>query len=79
MAAQGSAKVYDNAISNYNRCLDVVTNALTAQFGRFATDSDIRQLRSLVAGWHNAAVDQDQALADRVNKQIRVYKAKHPS
>ena len=35
-------------------------------------------LKTLHNGAHNTAVDQEQAVADQLNEQVRVFKAKHP-
>jgi hypothetical protein len=39
---------------------------------------ELQMLKTLHNGAHNTAVDQEQAVADQLNEQVRVFKAKHP-
>jgi hypothetical protein len=39
----------------------------------------VRLVDSLGVTLHNAAVDRDRAVAERLNQQIRIFKAKHGS
>lgn len=64
VAAMNTLKEYNGDVSVYLKCLDFETRE-----NRLA--SDIKVLK------HNAAVAQLQAVAQKFNKQVRLFKAKH--
>jgi hypothetical protein len=49
------------------------------QYRGAASASNLQTLKTLGINLHNAAVDKDQALANRMNNQIRIFKAKRGS
>jgi hypothetical protein len=70
---------YDAATTAYIKCLDSAVNDVTREYRGVASASNLQSLRTFGVKKHNAAVDQDQALANRMNQQIRLYKSKHAS
>ncbi|SRR5579883_2103623 len=77
LAARAAFVEYDKATSAYAACVDAAIDRIGKQFPD-ATDLDKQTLRVLGTGAHNTAIDQEQALADRMNAQVREFKAKHP-
>jgi hypothetical protein len=77
VAAHTAFQAYDAATNNYTHCVDAVVEKITAQFPR-ASAQDLQTVKVLGIGAHNTAIDQEQALADQFNAQIKAFKAKHP-
>jgi hypothetical protein len=62
--AMNTLKEYNGDVSVYLKCLDFETRE-----NRMTSDvSDVK---------HNAAVTQLQAVADKFNQQVRIFKSKH--
>lgn len=76
VAAQASVKAFDAATNAYTQCLDQAGERLIEHFKSVASDSDLRNIKALQAQINNAAIDTDQAVADKFNKQIRAFNAK---
>lgn len=77
VAAKKAVAAYDTAIGAYLDCIkqehvDAVTKA-----GDKLTAKQKEELDHIETQRHNAAVAQLQGVADHVNEQIRVYKAKN--
>jgi hypothetical protein len=70
---------YDAATTAYIKCVDSAVNDVTREYRGVASASNLQTLRAFGVKKHNAAVDQDQALANRMNQQIRLFKTKHAS
>jgi len=81
---QKAVKAYDTAINSYLACIKVEhDDALsklpkpdagkkpTAEQQKKSEDIDRIELQK-----HNAAIDQDQSVADRFNEQVRIFKAR---
>ncbi len=77
VAARAAFVEYDKATNAYAACVDAAIDRISKQFPD-ATDVDKQTLRVLGTGAHNTAIDQEQAVADRMNAQVREFKAKHP-
>jgi hypothetical protein len=77
LAARSAFQQYDAATNSYLKCVDLTIARVTQQFPS-ASAVDRQTLRTLGDGAHNTAIDQEQALADRLNVQVRAFKAKHP-
>ncbi|MBM4192184.1 MAG: hypothetical protein FJ196_03895 [Gammaproteobacteria bacterium] len=76
LTAQRAVKAFDSAITAYQGCLENENNAaFTANPD--LTDEQKKERLNILAQKHNAAVDEAQGLADRLNAQIRVYKEKN--
>lgn len=76
LAAQRAVKAFDAAITAYQGCLESENNAALAANPDLTEDQKKERL-NILAQKQNAAVDDAQALADRLNAQIRVYKEKN--
>jgi hypothetical protein len=77
LAARTAFQQYDAATNSYVKCVDLTIAHITQQFPT-ASPTDLRTLRTLGDGAHNTAIDQEQALADQLNAQVRAFKATHP-
>jgi hypothetical protein len=78
---QGAAaafKTYDAAVVSYTNCVDGKVADLGRQFGTAAAQTDLERLKVFGNTVHNTAIDQEQALADKFNAQVRLFKTKHP-
>jgi hypothetical protein len=67
---------FNSATNGYLACLDQTANNFTRQYGRVLAPAGARQVLSLHDSIHNKAIDADQAVADKFNNQLRVYKAR---
>jgi hypothetical protein len=78
---QGAAaafKTYDAAVVSYTNCVDGKVADLKRQFGATALQTDLERLSVFGNTVHNTAIDQEQALADKLNAQVRLFKSRHP-
>jgi len=75
--ATSAFKAYDTATVAYTHCVDGAVERLAGQYAGVASAADIQNLKAFGISAHNTAVDQEQALADRLNEQLRIYKGKH--
>jgi hypothetical protein len=74
VAAQKSVQQFNEDINSYNSCLDLELANLE-QSGNYDANR-MQELRAIQAKKNNAAVDEVQAVADRFNEQLRVFKAR---
>jgi len=77
-AARSAFQAYDGATNAYVHCVDAAVDRIAARFANQASESDLQSLRAFGARAHDTAIDQEQAVADQFNSQIRTYKARHP-
>jgi hypothetical protein len=77
LAARTAFQQFDAATNSYLKCVDLTIARVTQQFPG-ATAEELKMLRTLGTGAHNTAVDQEQALADKMNTQVRAFNSKHP-
>jgi hypothetical protein len=73
-AAQKAVQQFNADINSYNACLDLEMATLE-QSGAYDVNR-LTELRAMQAKKNNAAVDEVQALADRFNEQLRIFKAR---
>ena len=78
IAAHATVKAFDQATTIYTRCLDTTAYQAGVQFKAVATSADTQALGALQTQLHNDAIDRDEALANRFNVQLRVFKARAP-
>lgn len=78
MAAHAAFQTYDAATNNYTKCVDAAVDRISAQYKGTASDTDIQSLQAFGSRAHNTAIDQEQAVADQFNTQLRAFKGKHP-
>ena len=76
-AARTTIIAYDAATTAYINCVDSTVNEITQRYQGAASASNLEALKSLAVKMHNEAVEKDQVVAERMNQQIRVFKAKH--
>jgi hypothetical protein len=77
-AADNAFKAYDATTTAYTQCVDAKVTDISSKYKGAASDADIQDLTKFATRAHNTAVDQEQAQADLLNAQIRLYKSKHP-
>ena len=68
----------DAATNSYAQCVDSEVVSLPRRVCRCCFGIDLQSLNTLGVRAHNTAIEQEQALADKFNEQIRLYKARHP-
>jgi hypothetical protein len=76
-AASTAFRAYDAATNSFIKCVDSTVDQVAKQFAGVASESDLQSLKTFGVSIHNTAVDQEQAVVDKFNSQIRTYKAKH--
>ena len=74
VAAQKAVKQFNEDVTAYNACLELETASLE-QSGLY-DEPRLNELRAMQAEKNNAAVDEVQAIADRFNEQLRIFKAR---
>jgi hypothetical protein len=76
-AAHTAFEAYDGATNSYVHCVDSTIDRIAKQFAGVSPQEDLNSLHTFGERAHNTAIDQEQAVADQFNSQIRTYKAKH--
>ncbi len=77
-AARAAFQAYDTATNAYVHCVDATTERIARQYAAVASQDELRSLKEFGLGAHDTAIDQEQAVADQFNAQVRLYKSKHP-
>jgi hypothetical protein len=72
--AQKAVKQFNEDINSYNACLDLEMTTFEKS-GQY-DENRLTELRAMQAKKNNAAVDEVQAVADRFNEQLRIFKAR---
>ena len=73
---QKAVNAYQKAINDYTACIDKELEDALAKGGDKLKPEQKTDMQRVEAQKHNAAVDQLQAIADRFNEQVKVYKAR---
>ena len=73
-AAQKAVQQFNEDINSYNACLDL--EMVTLEKSGNYDENRLTELRAMQAKKNNAAVDEVQALADRFNEQLRIFKTR---
>jgi hypothetical protein len=76
-AARSAFQAYDSATNSYLKCVDTTIDGIARQYTGVALQDDLHALKEFGLSAHNTAIDQERAIADQFNAQIRTYKAKH--
>lgn len=76
LAGQKKVKEYQTAIDTYVACIDKELDAAIAKGGDQLKPAQKADMQRVEAQKHNAAIDQVQAVADRFNEQVKVFKAR---
>jgi hypothetical protein len=74
VAGQKAVKEFDEAVNAYTACIKLEEDAQLQ--GDKLTAEQKKAIEAQQTQKNNAAVDEDQAIADRFNEQIRIFKAK---
>ena len=82
IAAQKAVKQFDQEINAYTACLKLESDAAIAKLDEGSDDAKKKEeqkaeLARMQVQKHNAAVEADEALAQRFNEQLKVFKAKN--
>jgi hypothetical protein len=77
-AARSAFQAYDSATNSYIHCVDTTIDGIARQYAGVALQDELHALKEFGLSAHNTAIDQERAIADQFNAQIRTYKAKHP-
>jgi hypothetical protein len=76
LAGQKAVKAYQAAIDSYVACIDKELDAAITKGGDQLKPAQKADMQHVEAQKHNAAIDQVQAVADRFNEQVKVFKAR---
>jgi len=76
VAGQKAVGAYQKAINDYTASIDKELDDAIAKGGDKLKPAQKADMQRVEAQKHNAAVDQLQAIADRFNEQVKVYKAR---
>ena len=76
VAGQKAVGAYQKAINDYTGCIDKELDDALNKGGDKLKPEQKADMQRVEAQKHNAAVDQLQAVADRFNEQVKVYKAR---
>ncbi len=79
VAANKAVKAYNVEIESYLGCIQKDHDTKVAQGGDTLSEDQKKQMAAMLAQKNNAAVDELQAVAAKVNEQIRIYKARQPA
>ena len=73
LAASKDFQAYDQVTKAYTKCVDDAIDQVVKEF----PDATV-SLQEFATTAHNTAINQEQAVADQLNGQVRAYKAAHP-
>lgn len=76
IAGQKAVKEYDTAINQYVACIDKELQDSVAKAGDKLKPEQKADMEKVEAQKHNAAIDQEQSVADRFNEQVKAFKAR---
>jgi hypothetical protein len=76
LAGQKAVKEYDTAINQYVACIDKELKDSIAKGGDQLKPEQKADMEKVEAQKHNAAIDQEQSVADRFNEQVKAFKAR---
>jgi hypothetical protein len=76
LAGQKAVKAYQLSIDAYVACIDKELDAAITKGGDQLKPAQKSDMQHVEAQKHNAAIDQEQAVADRFNEQVKVFKAR---
>jgi len=79
LAANKAVKAYNADMETYLGCIKKEVEESMARQNETLTEDQKRQMTAVWQQRNNAAVDELESVAARLNEQIRVYKAAHPS
>ena len=77
VAAQKAVKQFDQEITAYTSCIKLEHDATLTKEGEKMTPEQKAEMSRVQVQKHNAAVEEDEALAARFNDQVKAFKAKN--
>ncbi len=77
IAGQKAVQAYDKAINEYVACIDNELKDSIAKAGDKLKPEQKADMEKVEAQKHNAAIDQEQSVADRFNEQVKAFKARN--
>lgn len=77
-AARSAFAAYDAATNAYMQCVDATIARTSQRFAGVASEPDLQALNTFGARAHNGAIEQEKAVVDQFNTEVRAYNAKHP-
>ncbi len=77
LAAQKAVKQFDTDVGAYQTCLENEHNEVMAREGDKLSEQQKKERLRILQQKQNAAAEEAQALADRFNEQVRVYREKN--
>jgi hypothetical protein len=78
LAARAAFQTYDAAVNAYVKCVDAAIDRVSKEYQGAASPDELQRLSVFGNSAHNTAIDQEQAVADQFNNEIKAFKAKHP-
>lgn len=79
LVAKKAVSAYDAAVKAYSECLKTDQDAAIAAGGDKMTDEQRDKIVSRFVDMTNAEVEKVTKLADKLNAEIRAWKAKNPA
>ena len=79
LAANKAVKAYNAEMETYLGCIKKEVEESMARQNETLSEDQKRQMTAVWQQRNNAAVDELESVAARLNEQIRAYKAQHPS
>ena len=79
LAANKAVKAYNADMETYLGCIKKEVEESMARQNETLNEDQKKQMAAVWQQRNNAAVDELESVAARLNEQIRVYKAAHPS
>jgi hypothetical protein len=76
LAGQKAVKAYQKAMDDYVACIDKELEQAISKAGDQLKPAQKADMQKVEAQKHNAAIDQEQSVADRFNEQVKVFKAR---
>jgi hypothetical protein len=76
LAGQKAVQAYDKAINEYLACIDKDLKDSIAKGGDQLKPAQKADMEKVEAQKHNAAIDQEQSVADRFNEQVKAFKVR---
>lgn len=76
IASDAQTQAFNVATNAYLACLDKTASQFDRQYGPVLNVNGLQQVEAMHTRIHNDAVSADQAVADKFNQQLRIFKAR---
>lgn len=77
VAAKKAVEAYNKEMEAYLSCIKLEYDGTVASEGQGLSEERKKELERMQVQKHNAAIDELEAVAARLNEQIRAFKAKN--